>query len=266
MKKIAIISLICITCISVHCQTNLSPTGSIFAQETTLSNAGNTIDGLTSTVANVPYTTSVTLTVKLDQEYHIGKIKLDANGTDIDLYHLFYSSTGDPWDFTPVKSYNDPPLDNTLDFNAQYVKLMIENSSTISQISIKEFEIYEYIPPVVFNYDASGNRISRTIELGGTKSGKIDDLDPEIFEEIVEETKFTIYPNPTDGLLQIDISNLDTETPSSIKIFDVQGRIVYENNTPGLTNSVDMSERKPGVYILMLQVGDKTREWKIIKE
>jgi hypothetical protein len=265
MKKIAIISLICITCISVHCQINLSPTGSIFSQETTLSNAGNTIDGLTSTVANVPYATSVTLTVKLDIEYHIGKIKLDAHGTDNDLYHLFYSSTGDPWDFTPVKSYNDPPLDNTLDFNAQYVKLMIENSSTISQISIKEFEIYEYIPPVVFNYDASGNRISRTIDIGGAKSGKMEgEMGP--FEDKTSEGLIQIYPNPTEGQLAVKLLDFESLENARIQIFDLTGKRVYDNLNISHSNFIDLSDAAIGTYIIKIKVGESIHEWKIIKK
>lgn len=161
-----------------------------------------------------------------------------------------------------ITSAPNPDVSVTVERTGRYVRVQLSGTNYLSLAEVK------IMGPeaITFQYDNSGNRQNRTIVYSSTKSGKMDEIDPEIFEEIVEETKFTIYPNPTDGLLQIDIPNLDTETPSSIKIFDVQGRIVYENNTPGLTNSIDMSERNPGVYILMLQAGGKTREWKIIKE
>lgn len=265
MKEIVFLVILSIVFYKLHGQENLSLNGSIFIQETTLSNAGNTIDGLTSTSANVPYSTNVTLTIQLDQEYHIGKIKLDASGTDNDLYHLFYSTTGDPWDFLPVKSYVNPPSDNTLDFNAKYVKLLIENSSTISQIGIQEFEIYEYLPHIVFNYDNSGNRLSRTIELGGTKSGKMEgEIDP--YEEQTSEGTIKIFPNPTEGQLSVKLIDFESLENARIQIFDLTGKKVYENLNLNHNNLIDISDAAVGSYIMKIKVGESIHEWKIIKK
>lgn len=156
----------------------------------------------------------------------------------------------------------NPDVSVTVERTGRYIRVQLAGTNYLSLAEVK------ILGPeaITFQYDNSGNRENRTIVYSSTKSAKMHYMEPEIFEEIVEETKFRIYPNPTDGLLQIEISNLDTEIESSIKLFDLQGRKVYENNNPGLTNAIDISERNPGVYILMLQAGSKTREWKIIKE
>ena len=117
---------------------------------------------------------------------------------------------------------------------------------------------------VSFGYDAAGNRTSRTIAMA--KSAYVEGNVTEVFEETLEELSFKLYPNPTKGVLNVEIENFTDGTNASISVFDLQGRQVYNNNNASPTNAVDLSGQSPGTYILILKAGDKTSEWKIVKE
>lgn len=129
---------------------------------------------------------------------------------------------------------------------------------------------------VFYEYDATGNRTSRTIVL--KKSGKLQPSGQENLlkeeeqaslsheETLQEGQKITIYPNPTKGLLKIDISNVAPGTGLSIKVFDISGKMVAQQDNPGLPAEVDLSSRPTGVYVLRLFVGDRVSEWKVVRE
>ena len=118
---------------------------------------------------------------------------------------------------------------------------------------------------ISFGYDNAGNRLSRTLVI--PKSATMETKEePEIFKDKLEKVNFTLYPNPTKGLLTVDIENLEPGTKANIKLFDLQGRQIYENNNPAASNTIDISNQNAGTYIMVLQAGDKTSEWKIIKE
>ncbi len=117
---------------------------------------------------------------------------------------------------------------------------------------------------ISFSYDNAGNRISRTIPV--SKSAYVGDVETEVFNEILEELSFKMYPNPTKGLLTVEIENFTGETNASISIYDLQGRQIYNNSNAVASNAIDLSKQSPGTYIMILKAGDTTREWKIVKE
>lgn len=75
------------------------------------------------------------------------------------------------------------------------------------------------------------------------------------------------YPNPTDGKFQISFTT-DNNEPVNLRIFDLNGRIVYEEVIPNTGNSyssfIDISAFSSGVYFLQLSQFDKIQTKKII--
>ena len=120
-----------------------------------------------------------------------------------------------------------------------------------------------------FTYDASGNRITRAVIL--LKSAKIpsDTLVAKQTEKILEDQiglqKTRIYPNPTKGLLQIDIPSLN-DTESVIRVYDPSGRLIIQRTAIPKGNEVDLSTYPNGFYIMVIHIGQEKKEWKIIKE
>ena len=64
---------------------------------------------------------------------------------------------------------------------------------------------------IKYTYDNAGNRLTRQKEIVIQTRGALsdDEGEPSIYEEKLSETKVTIYPNPTRGILKIDISGVE---------------------------------------------------------
>ena len=75
--------------------------------------------------------------------------------------------------------------------------------------------------------------------------------------DVVEQTDLCIYPNPTNGFLNID-SNL-----TDIAIFDIMGRCVYRASS--VISTIDLSALSAGTYIFVANDGINRVSTKLIK-
>ena len=129
--------------------------------------------------------------------------------------------------------------------------------------------------PVQYTYDDAGNRLSRTIILPSSlRSAVVVDQEPEeeaIFQETVYSDKLgqssiLIYPNPTKGILKVEITHTAEERPFTLQMYDMGGRALI--NEPNITSSLDMdlSSQPAGTYLLKIVSENGERTWKIIKQ
>lgn len=125
---------------------------------------------------------------------------------------------------------------------------------------------------VKFGYDNSGNRTSRTIELpapSSLKSAKVDSTKNEfkqMFEDKFDNTQITIYPNPTKGVLKIDIAGFENKGTSVIYVYNTKGNMVTQKSPLSESNIIDLSPYPGGMYVLKIVLGNDVSEWKILKE
>lgn len=77
---------------------------------------------------------------------------------------------------------------------------------------------------------------------------------------------FKIYPNPSNGLLNININNYIGEL--QINVFDLNGRQVYNQNVTNFnnTNAINLESLSTGIYVLKLQGENLNYSEKIILE
>ena len=87
-----------------------------------------------------------------------------------------------------------------------------------------------------------------------------------IDEEELSETKVTIYPNPTKGVLKVDISGVEKFENAQISLYDLTGKLLQQWAGISQSNTIDLSERTPGMYIMQVAYNGKISSWKIIKE
>jgi len=123
---------------------------------------------------------------------------------------------------------------------------------------------------VSYNYDDNGNRTSKVIILNTLKSDEL--INPvnevetaSIFDDIIDDVSIKIYPNPTKGLLRIDITN-SYDIDGSIEIVNSTGKTISKTTTISETNSMDISKHPNGVYMMRIKINGETSVWKIIKE
>lgn len=136
---------------------------------------------------------------------------------------------------------------------------------------------YSALNTIEFYYDASGNRYKRKVITYKTSNIKSAKFEPqaimpksthpkEKFEENNGNQKITIYPNPTQGQLIVEIIGADLTQTSGMYIYNSTGALVAQKTLVLNSNNFDMSNLSNGVYILRIIIGNNVSEWKIIKE
>ena len=121
-----------------------------------------------------------------------------------------------------------------------------------------------------FTYDASGNRLTRSVISLRSATIHPDSLHSKQTEKPLDDKvglqKTRIYPNPTQGLLRIDLPEL-SEQEAIIRLHDSNGKLIIQQAAVELNNELNLTAYATGIYILTIQIGKNDRkEWKIIKE
>jgi len=122
---------------------------------------------------------------------------------------------------------------------------------------------------ISFEYDKCGNRKGRVIVLQKSmEQNAIDSI------EVKEDKTFSglivkIYPNPTDGILQVEIlSNREySEDDPVLQLFlyNMTGIAVEHQVASYGISTFDLSKQPTGVYILVFSYNNNLSRWKIIK-
>lgn len=163
-----------------------------------------------------------------------------------------------------------------------YCKIIVSVFFILSQTAILFGQTFE------FAYDDSGNRKSRNLVTEPLKSGTVNFpvLNPKDLElskglESVESKRIEskasieteegkintlIYPNPTSGILKIEILNMPLGSKTEARLYDLSGNELIVRKNLELLSEITVSHLKVGIYILRVRVNEKLFDWKVIKE
>ena len=73
-----------------------------------------------------------------------------------------------------------------------------------------------------------------------------------------------IYPNPTQGIVQLEITNFQLE--GEIHVYDVSGKFLLKKTIEGQTTQMDLSTYAPGTYYLSVYSNSqKLKTFKVVK-
>lgn len=116
---------------------------------------------------------------------------------------------------------------------------------------------------ISYAYDSSGNRIKREIVL---ESRSIGDKQKEEFTEPLSGKQLKIYPNPTKGLLKVEIAGWEDLDKCRFLLHSVSGKLVSEGAFNDAVTEIDMTDCINGVYLLSVEINGENTVWKIIKK
>ncbi len=117
-----------------------------------------------------------------------------------------------------------------------------------------------------FLYDASGNRVERVIDMNkSAQSEPGDSSENNYIREMIGNGEITIYPNPTRGILTIEMAETGIEG-SLISLHDLNGKLILQQPVTITVNEVDLTGVPSGIYFLTILMGNDKGEWKIIKQ
>ena len=122
---------------------------------------------------------------------------------------------------------------------------------------------------VRFGYDPAGNRIWRTIVMPSyapqMQSGQ-EEAAPFV-EQLTADLQVKIYPNPTSGMLNIEIIGLNSDDRApQIAVFAQSGQQLLTLTAAGVPTTVDLSPFPAGIYVLQLTIREKHQSYNIIKK
>jgi hypothetical protein len=120
---------------------------------------------------------------------------------------------------------------------------------------------------ILFAYDNTGNRVERIIYFSSPRNTRnaMQEEETAISEEL-NSNIIRIYPNPTEGILRIEITGYKDETNGTIRLYSSSGNPVYNNSINGTITDIDLTEQVSGIYVLIIAVNNETSTWKIVKE
>ncbi len=137
---------------------------------------------------------------------------------------------------------------------------------------------------VVYEYDNAGNRTNRSLDVLKVlqpdslfKDGVLSNVgvvDGEVvggntaenLNETIGDKTINIFPNPTEGVLQVNITNLGLEDKGEIRIYGVNGAELMRINSVKSNNTIDISDKPNGTYVMEVRFGDKRGVWKVVKK
>lgn len=119
-----------------------------------------------------------------------------------------------------------------------------------------------------FAYDASGNRVERSIILRSTEnaSAQVSQPTTSYVEEILSERQIRLYPNPVEEVLTINILGFDTHTQGEFILYDLSGKMLAKQYIEGESSHFNMNRYPKGNYVLKIILNEQESVWKIIKK
>lgn len=125
-----------------------------------------------------------------------------------------------------------------------------------------------------FSYDANGNREHSWITID--KIDKIDSADSMHRDSIVNNRinssvdnireSISLFPNPTQGLLDLKITNLKEGETAEYYFTSLTGQELLRKKTGISITQIDISNFTPGTYIVNVTLGKQVGTWKIVKQ
>jgi YD repeat-containing protein len=132
---------------------------------------------------------------------------------------------------------------------------------------------------ISYSYDANGNRTGRilnvqqqrSLEIPGGDTLLLPPVEPDYDKMATDivlvegELNTTVYPNPTKGLLKIEISNMPLNAKTEARLYNLSGNQVMIRKDFGNNYDMDLSNMKDGTYILRIRISNRIFDWKVIK-
>ena len=100
----------------------------------------------------------------------------------------------------------------------------------------------------------------------GTATNDAANTTNQNYESMLGDQKITIYPNPTQGNITMEITNLPSESTGMITLTDLTGRQIYQSNTIKSSNNINFTNFANGNYVMKAIINGSSKEWVIVKQ
>lgn len=121
---------------------------------------------------------------------------------------------------------------------------------------------------ISFSYDNAGNRIKKEIILSQQRISSPQEMETSIkpVTDMLADKSIRIHPNPTKGMVKIEIVNLESGDEGMVYVYSLSGQFITSSQISSSLIDMDLSNRPNGIYILSIQLNGTTSTWKVIKQ
>jgi Pregnancy-associated plasma protein-A/Secretion system C-terminal sorting domain len=167
-----------------------------------------------------------------------------------------------------LKLYKGATLLGTSQNGSTTAEQLKYNTTSASNVTTYYANVYGYNG--VFNASTCYTlRASLSASAWRTNGGApIDEVEQHInLEKIQGNLDVSVYPNPSNGNISIDILNLTDATNADIKILDITGKVVYSKSqdvTIGLNSTQLQLSVSNGLYQVVVRTGNEVSIKKLV--
>ena len=137
----------------------------------------------------------------------------------------------------------------------------------VSTLFLLSFCISTLADRVTYSYDASGNRTGSQREIVFTRgASNSKSAQSKKYLDSLSLSRISIYPNPTEGDLRIDITGIEDFTDTELTVRSLNGSVLEHIQPLDITNEMDLTNYADGIYLVIIKLKDQSTTWKIIKK
>jgi len=121
---------------------------------------------------------------------------------------------------------------------------------------------------IEYDYDATGNRISRQFVVLSNDSIPGNEStwnNRSIISDNIADIPIRLYPNPTKGELFINIESLPENKIIWLELYSLSEGKLIQAKTLKNENLLNLSPYRKGTYILIIRHTDVMRSWRVIR-
>jgi len=119
---------------------------------------------------------------------------------------------------------------------------------------------------ISYTYDASGNRIKRSVITLRSAVAENEKPEPGLFCDSTVLFNMNVYPNPTHGELKVQLKGKEETLFYELSLYNNAGVLITRQKGTKEYFSLDLSDKPKGLYLLRIRCKGEIQEWKIIRE
>jgi len=160
--------------------------------------------------------------------------------------------------------FNDQPV--TTNYSVEVVSGMLHSIGVVTPQNFND-SVYTFTQWV---HGGNATQVFPAADINKTYTAvfKNSNVLVSVNEITNDQSTITVYPNPGTGSFIFDICSGSSGELMSVKVFNSAGQLVY-NKPPVIVNGckneiVELSDTSPGIYILQIKLGTKTKTARLI--
>lgn len=118
---------------------------------------------------------------------------------------------------------------------------------------------------VRYAYDAVGNRVRRELVVSQQQAPQQQAPSAQYTDDLSDDYRVRLRSDAS-GVVHAEVLSVSGQCDGTVTVYDLQGQQVTACRIADGSAEVDLGGSPAGVYILHIEIGNKSTDWKIIRK